>query len=318
MQTDSATTWWGNDGLCYCDSGDGWRYYWDTNSQQWQPHTYIGGPGPPTAGDVAAVGLEASEPCRTGNAEDTILLESHSGPHPEYGFPAPTCELGPEPPISAHSLQKNFSSSGADGGNYAADGWLEGTAGIAPNGTSTFVSSAPSSGFLPQLPSSFQPQPPAPRPGSAAISQSAGWPLQQSNVSATKQEETLGLHSPAPFAKMLFGGRILLVNPSGTISVRTLNEKPMGIFEPVSGQGGGAVASFGTMRSILASFPGPLGASTNRTKVCGPQFETSSSSVTKDILMVKTATFFCPFLYSLPNLCLKGKKPALEKNLTVT
>jgi hypothetical protein len=35
-------TWWGEDGYCYYDSPDGWRYYWEGQAQHWQQYQYLG------------------------------------------------------------------------------------------------------------------------------------------------------------------------------------------------------------------------------------------------------------------------------------
>lgn len=72
------TTWWGEDGYCYFDSTDGWRYYWDDAGQQWAQYLWIGGEGgagsagaPPAEGAEAAAAAAAAEP-----AEATAAAEA--------------------------------------------------------------------------------------------------------------------------------------------------------------------------------------------------------------------------------------------------
>ena len=53
-------TWYDESGYCWCDMPDGWRYWWDGDSQQWQQHSQTpAGEGP--AAQPPAEGVSAAE-----------------------------------------------------------------------------------------------------------------------------------------------------------------------------------------------------------------------------------------------------------------
>ena len=77
------------------------------------------------------------------------------------------------------------------------------------------------------------------------------------------QNQDRSLHPACGFAKLTFGGRLVRVSPSGTITTHLFSALPHDVLHPV---GAGPTVSITSRNEMLNAFPGPLGTNLNKEK----------------------------------------------------
>lgn len=105
------------------------------------------------------------------------------------------------------------------------------------------------------------------QPAGAATAAAVGvYPSAYSASSVGTASGAYPLHGrpPAAFGKLLFGGRLLLVSPSGSLQLHALARAPAVLLQPLPGA---PTTSLSAGLRLLESFPGPLSSSTSKDKV---------------------------------------------------
>jgi hypothetical protein len=327
------STWYDDAGYCYYLSEDGWKYFWDNSSQQWQAHEYlgtsVGHTGATTTSTKSSNGKTDAttrvEQERQEDVEEVVNSDPKvaSSPTPEASFgdfivggpPGPYTvaqedrvvvdaaaatvaenndwvtsqqegQIGstysgyyeqqqqqqqqqqqpdPTPPSKLQQKQHSFLPHQQQQAVLADAHTTPSTAPI----PATFVPSMNahlSNEFSAMHPSPYmQPSitttaPPAWGVATASLPQQ----LQPQQHQQHYHPQQKDLHPSCGFAKLTFGGRLVRVSTSGTITTHLLSALPQDVLRPV-GAGGGHSSIKGRIE-MLSSFPGPLGTTLNKEK----------------------------------------------------
>lgn len=230
------STWWDEDGVCYFDGTDGWRYYWD--SQQWQPHAYIG--------PVEAPQAPWPSPTASDSAPGDVHQVMHTAPIAVPGSADQITNLdGTALPRGSEAL----------GDRRAVDV----TGALQYNDNTGYSHGAQLHTFVAEEPQQLEHH----GPGHYSFAGTAA----PANVASTYGAASF---SPCPggtFGKLTFGGRILVVEGT-SISVHNISKIPADALRP-AGRHATQTVSLANELSLLSSFPGPLVQSINKEKVSG-------------------------------------------------
>lgn len=315
------STWYDDAGYCYYLSEDGWKYFWDNSSQQWQAHEYLGTgvdhADTDTSGTKGTDGqTEATTIVDQQHQEDVeevanteTELEVASAPTPEASFSDIAAGRAPVPVAVAEEHSVAAATATAAESNYWATSGQEsqtGTqyssyyeqqqhtsflseqqqqAGVTDAHTTPSTAPIPAT-FVPSMnarhldefmamhPSPYmQPSIATTVPPTWGAATTAASPPQQVQPQQHQQHyhqpqhyhhQQKSLHPSCGFAKLTFGGRLVRVSSSGTITTHLLSALPQDVVRPV-----GAACSHSSIKGrieMLSSFPGPLGTTLNKEK----------------------------------------------------
>jgi hypothetical protein len=290
------STWYDDAGYCYYLSEDGWKYFWDATTQQWSAHEYLGTGGASASGGGGGGGGDASKQGDAVNVQAVVqdVTQTEHVPVKEASF----CEYadGSVPPLAAVALPASEEDTGI------AD-WNSNEQHVQSNSVqyNHYEQQQQQNSFLPQqqhqVADAHNQTPPSatfvpsthhqPTHEHASMHSS---PYMQPNTTAAAptwgaaaptaspvhhhhhhyqspqqyQHQQKSLHPSCGFAKLCFGGRLVRVSPSGTITTHLLSALPEDVLRPVGGAGG--TVSMASRSEMLNAFPGPLGTTLNKEK----------------------------------------------------
>ncbi|PSC67333.1 hypothetical protein C2E20_8968 [Micractinium conductrix] len=219
-QQTEPTTWCDDAGYCWCDAADGWRYWWDAGSQQWQQHSRT----PAAAGSEG--GAAASEQQQRQVPEPAVEQQQSELQQQQQHQPQPE-----QPDAAALPAASSGMGDVAAQPGFASYGSAAGFASYAPG--------HPGAGAAGQV-----------AYGGGGGPSAGGYPLHS--------------RPPSPFCKLLFGGRLLMVAPSGQLQLHPVARTPAQVLQPLPGA---PTCSLAAHLAMLESFPGPLTSSTKQDKV---------------------------------------------------
>lgn len=306
------STWYDPNGYCYYLSPDGWKYWWDQGTAQWQPHEYVGTAEHPQQLPTEKEEAKGSQVPHEPQSE--VMTQSQSGlsihrQTPDTATPhTTTVETQPKPESQHEAVSSEptlngseWWSAGASGGTSYQEGFVTTAPSEQMPASFTTVQQESSTLVTPPLQqrndflpagqtqprigvpavTSFMPDThssPFPQSSNSTWAATALQPQQQTQpqhnyynqhqiypqTSHQHQQYQPPLRSACGFAKMTFGGRLLRVSPTGTITTHPLPHLPKDVVQPVGHQGG--TNSLAALHAMLTAFPGPLGASLPKEK----------------------------------------------------